>query len=275
MRLSRFVIIALGAAAFTACSNTDEITTPGTPTLGTVRFINAVADTGAVDIRMIDQVEWSAFANNLPFRSGTEYFPTEAKSRRIRVFPTSKLITVTSQILLDEEVNVAANSRVTLLLTGSARNKTLHFVTITDETGQPPAGQIGVRMVNASSGAVTGYLVNSFAAADPLPGTATFANVGALGVSPYVNKAAGAAAVRVADVGGATANASLAGPTAPAGPAGSFPAAGVTQAGTNFSVYYFPRGVAGSPNNGLTTPAVVWFVDRNPCDAPAITGCGT
>lgn len=271
MRLSRFVIICLGAAAFTACNNEDTVTEPDTPALGTVRFINAVADTGAVDIRMIDQIEWSAFANNLNFRAGTEYFPTEAKSRRVRVFPTSTSITVTSQIMLDTTLAVAANSRVTYLLTGSARSKTLRFVAITDETAQPPTGQIGVRMVNTSSGAVAGYLVN--AVGDPLPGTATFANVAALGTSSYSNKAAGAAAVRVTDVGSATVNASLAGPTAPAGPTGSFPSAGVTQGGTLFSVYYFPRGVAGSPQNALATPGLIWFVDRNPCDAPAITGC--
>jgi hypothetical protein len=271
MRFSRFLIIGIAAAAFTGCSGDDTVTEPDTPALGGVRFINAVADTGAVDIRMIDQIEWSAFANNLAFRAGTEYFPTEAKGRRVRVFPTSTSITVTSQIMLDTTLAVAANTRVTYLLTGSARAKTLRFVAITDETAQPPAGQISVRLVNTSGAPVAGYLVNT--ATDALPGTATFSNVGALGVSTYSNKAAGAAAVRVTDVGSATVNASLAGPTAPAGPTGSFPSAGVTQGGTNFSVYYFPRGVAGSPNNAITTPGLIWFVDRNPCDAPAITGC--
>jgi hypothetical protein len=271
MRLSRLVILAGGVAALAACNNSDTVTDPSTPPLGGVRFVNAVADTGSVDITMIDQIEWSAKGVGLAFRAGTEYFPTEAKSRRVRVFPTSTNISVTSQILLDTTLAVAANTRVTYLLTGSARSKTLRFIAITDETAQPPAGQISVRMVNASTGAVSGYLVNT--TSDALPGTATYSNVGALGVSSYVNKATGAAAVRATDVGSATVNASGAGPTAPAGPTGSFPSAGVTQAGTNFSVYYFPRGVAGSPQNALTTPALVWFVDRNPCDAPAITGC--
>jgi len=271
MRLSRLVIIALGAGALAACDNTDTVTDPSTPPLGSVRFINAVADTGAVDITMIDQIDWSAKGVGLAFRSGTEFFPTEAKSRRVRVFPTSTNITVTSQILLDTTLAVAANTRVTYLLTGSARAKNLRFIAVTDETAQPPAGQIGVRLVNASSAAVSGYLVNT--TADALPGTATFASVAALAASTYANKTAGAAAIRATDVGSATVNTSVAGPTAPAGPTGSFPSAGVTQAGTNFSVYYFPRGVAGSPNNALTTPVLVWFVDRNPCDAPAVTGC--
>jgi hypothetical protein len=271
MRLSRLVIIAGGVAALAACNKSDTVTEPSTPPLGGVRFVNAVADTGSVDITMIDQIEWSAKGVGLAFRAGTEYFPTEAKSRRVRVFPTSTNISVTSQILLDTTLAVAANTRVTYLLTGSARSKTLRFIAITDETAQPPAGQISVRMVNASTGAVSGYLVNT--TSDALPGTATFSNVGALGVSSYVNKAVGAAAVRATDVGSATVNASGAGPTAPVGATGSFPSAGVTQAGTNFSVYYFPRGVAGSPQNALTTPALVWFVDRNPCDAPAVTGC--
>lgn len=272
MRLSRLVTLCLtGAAALAACSKSDNVTSPSTPSFGDVRFINAVSDTLPLDIRMIDQIEWSAFANNLDYRAGTEYFVTEAKSRRIRVFPTSRSITVTSQILLDTTVSVAANTRVTLLLTGSARAKNLKFITVNDETAQPPAGQIGVRMVNASSGAVSGYLVNT--TSDALPGSATFSSVGSLGVSSYVNKNAGVAAVRITDVGSATVNASVAGPTAPVGPVGSFPSAGVTQGGTLFSVYYFPRGVAGSSQNAKATPAAVWFVDRNPCDAPAIAGC--
>src|SRR6185503_2154482 len=116
MHLSRLAIIAIGALAFAACNDSDTVTDPSTPPLGGVRFINAVADTGSVDITMIDQIEWSAKGVALAFRAGTEYFPTEAKSRRVRVFPTSTNIIVTSHILLDTTLAVAANTRVTYLL---------------------------------------------------------------------------------------------------------------------------------------------------------------
>lgn len=263
MRLSRFITVVVGLAALTACKG-DDVFDPSTPALASVRFINAVADTGSLDITMIDQIDWSAKAINLAFRGGTQYWPTEAKSRSIRVFPASRVIGVTSGILLDTQVNIAPNTRVTLLLTGSARAGTLSFVVIDDGPTAPAAGQIGVRLVNASSGAVDGYLVT--APADPVSGAPFAANVGSNTASGYAGRATGAAAVRATDAGSVTVNASAAGPTAPAGPAGSLPAAGVTSAGTAFSAYYFPRGVAGSPQNALTTPGVVWFVDRNPAD---------
>jgi len=263
MRLSRLITLVIALTALTACGS-DNVFDPGKPALGDVRFINAVADTGAVDITMIDQIDWSAKALNLNFRAGTQYWPTEAKTRHIRVFPTSRNIGVTSQILLDTQVDVAAGSRVTFLLTGSARAGTLTFVKIDDGITPPAAGQIGVRVVNASTGAVDGYLVA--AATDPVAGTPFAANVGVNATSAYTGRAVGAAAVRATDAGSATVNASQAGPVAPVTPPGEKPAAGVTAEGTLFSVYYFPRGVAGSPQNALATPGIVWFVDRNPAD---------
>ena len=262
MRLTRIAMLCLGMGLVAACSD-DDISAPTLPPLAGVRFINAVADTGAVDIRMIDQVEYTPTASALNFRQGTEHQPTEAKARHIRVFPTSFNQAGTQNFMLDTTITISANTRVTLLLTGSARAKTLKFVTITDETTAPASGAIDARVVNVSGAPINGYLVA--AVADPIPGTATAANVGALGLSPYVSRTAGNAALRVTDVGSATVNASGAGPVATV-LTGANPAAGVNSAGTKFSVYYFPRGVAGSPQNAVTTPGVVWFVDRNPAD---------
>jgi hypothetical protein len=265
MRVNRFILSCLGVAAIGACEN-DKISTTTPPPLAAVRFINSVADTGSVDIAMIDQVEWSAYAKPLAFRAASAYQPSEAKARHIRVFPTSLNIAVTSLILVDTTVSLTAGSRVTLLLTGSARAKTLRFVIIDDDVTPPPAGQIAVRLVNGSSAAVSGYVTDT--TTDALPGTATFSNVGALATSTYLARAKGRAAMRATDVGSAVANASANGPSAPPNPPGDvFPAAGVNSQYTRFSVYYFPRGIAGSPQNAVTSPSLIWFVDRNPCDA--------
>lgn len=264
MRLTRFAILgaSLGILAAAGCSD-DKISAPTLPPLAGVRFINAVADTGAVDIRMIDQVEYTPTASGLNFRQGTEHQPTEAKARHLRVFPTSTNVNITPNFLLDTTITIAANTRVTLLLTGSARAKTLKFITITDDATAPAAGSIAVRVVNAGSTPVNGYLVDSIATgiADP----AAASNVAPLGASAYVTRTVGKAAVRVTDVGSATINASGQGPTASV-VVGANAAAGVNSPGTKFSVYYFPRGVAGSPQNTVTTPTVTWFVDRNPLD---------
>ena len=260
MRLTRFILLGAATLLAAACDS-DSITEADLPPVAEVRFINAVADTGGVDIRMIDQVDLSPVGNNLLFRAGTLYQQGEAKARRIRVFPTSINPSVTSQILLDTTITLQADTRVTLLLTGAARTVGgLRFVMIDDKAPAPPAGEISVRMVNASTGAASGYLVATTTTA--LPGTATFGNVAPLATSPYVNRAVGAAALRVTETG-ATVTASVAGPATPAAITGAFPAAGVSTAGTAFSAYYFPKARAGT----VATPGVVWFVDRNPCDA--------
>jgi hypothetical protein len=270
MRLSRFVMLCFGTAALTACGK-DEVTAPTLPPLSAVRFINAVNDTGGVDIRAIDQVELSPTANNLQYQKATEYFPTEAGVRHFRVFPTSTNINVTSQIMADQVITLPAGSRVTLLLAGSARAKTVNLWVINDSPTAPAAGQIGVRLLNAASGNLDGYVTNT--TADPMPATATTTNVGPLTSSSYIFRPAGPAAIRVTDAGGNTVKASAAGPASPATLPGELPGAGVSSPGTALSAYYFAAGQPGSPAAAIIA-GVLWFVDRNPCDDPPAAACG-
>jgi hypothetical protein len=125
--------------------------------------------------------------------------------------------------------------------------------------------------VNASTGAIDSYVVDTTTTAIPA-GTPTAANVAPLSASAYVGRAAARAAMRVTAAGSATVTATQAGPPSSntATPAGENPQAGVYYAGTAFSVYYFPRSVAGTsaPQTpaAFTAPGIVWFVDRNPAD---------
>src|SRR4029078_10576728 len=105
MRFYRLVLLSSVVGIESACKR-DKITTPSTPPHSDMRFISAVSDTGAVDIRFIDQIDLSPFANTLAFRgsSVTGYQPVEAKARHLRVFPTSLNIAITQQILLDTTI---------------------------------------------------------------------------------------------------------------------------------------------------------------------------
>ena len=58
MRHSRRLFMPLALIALAACHD-DGVTVNARPPLGGVRFINAVPDGGPVDIRYVDQVEWS------------------------------------------------------------------------------------------------------------------------------------------------------------------------------------------------------------------------
>lgn len=265
MRLQRLVLFCLGAAVVSGCDD-DKIVTSSPPPLAGVRFINALADTGAVDIRMIDQVEWSALALTLAFRSGTEHQPTEAKARRIRVFPTSTNPAVTSQFLIDTTITVAANTNYTFLLVGSARANTDRFVVLTDNV-PACADNIAIRAVNAGvTGNVDLFITRK--AADARPAQPSLSNVAPLVASSYVTRAADTTFVRFTNAGDTTTVASAAGPTAPATATGQRPAAGVNSACSAFSAIAFPRSVAGSsaPQTParFTAPEVIYFVDRVP-----------
>jgi hypothetical protein len=156
MRLSYLLPIALLAVA--ACHD-DGVSVNARPPLGGVRFINAVPDGGPGDIRMVDQVEWSASSVSgnssccgLAFRQGTVHWATEAKARHIRVFPSDSSIAVTSQILLDTTITIEANKNVTLMLVGSqATGGKVRFIQIDDNPGAVPNNKVAVRLVNASA----------------------------------------------------------------------------------------------------------------------------
>jgi hypothetical protein len=265
MRLSRLATLVIAIAAAGACGK-DTITNPALPPLAGVRFINGLADSGSVDVRMIDQVTFSFQAvQNIAFRSGSEHQPIEAKARRIRVFPNSNDPAITTAFMVDTTITFNADSRYTLLLTRETPTK-VRLVVINDDVPAVAAGQIALRTVNASTGAIDSYVVT--APADPVTPPATAANVAPFGTSAYISRATGNAAVRVTTAGSGTVNASKAGPTATAPTAGQLPAAAVNSGGTAFSVYYFPRSVAGTSAPQaparFTAPEVIWFVDRVP-----------
>jgi Domain of unknown function (DUF4397) len=272
MRLSRFVLLCVAAAALGACDSKTGVTTPTLPPLSYARFINAVTDTGGLDVRAMDQVEFSPVANNLTFRTATAYFQTEAGVRHLRIFPTSTNINVTSNVMADALITLPANSRFTLLLAGSARAGTVQLWVIDDNAPAPAAGQIGVRLVNASGGVVDGYVLAT--ATTPLSGTPTFSGLGLFIQSNYLARSTGAVAIRVTDAGTSSVRASLAAPASPATLTGANPGAGRSSEGTVLSAYDFGAGAAGSANAAVTSPSLVWFVDRNPCDNPPAAGCG-
>jgi hypothetical protein len=245
------------------------------PPLGGVRFINAVPDGGPVDIRMVDQVEWSAssVADNtgccgLPFRGGTNHWATEAKARHIRVFPTDSSLAITTQVLHDTTITIEANKNVTLMLVGSrAAGGKVSFVMIDDNPPAVPATQVATRLVNAGQPpAASGYITAT--ATTPLPATATFATVAPRAAATYVLRPTGNFAIQASPAGdNTTVWASLAAPAgAPAdGLIGA--TAGALGGGSAFSAYLFPRSVAGTAAPQVAAfqvPALVYFVDLIP-----------
>jgi hypothetical protein len=276
MRLSRFLLLPVAMLALAACSQNDGVSVNARPPLGGVRFINAVPDGGAVDIRYIDQVDWSGSSVNgtnygLAFRAGTNHWATEAKARHIRVFPSDSAIAVTSTILLDTTITITANKNVTLMLVGSrAAGGKVSFLMIDDTPPALTGMQIAVRVVNAASSSdipATAAAYITAATTTALPGTPTFASIPSRTASAYVvrDTIAGAFAIRTTAAGDVTTIWSAAAPAGASQVGLVGAAAGYLGAGSALSAYVFPRSVAGTAAPAsFTTPGLVFFVDQIP-----------
>lgn len=261
MRLHRVLPLGLGALAVAACHE-DKVTTSNPPALAAVRYIHGMPDTISVDIRMLDQVSWTAFANGLAFRGATEYMPTEAKARPIRVFPTSRDPSVTSKPFFDETVTFEAGKRYTLMLTGTAGNR--HFLVLNDDV---PAcnSDVAIRAVNAGGTAAGLDLLLTRLVADPRPAAPLFSNITPMTASAYVSRAPDTGYVRILPTGFAAGDKALdsaAVPLPPAAEAGKRPAAGFTTACSAYSAIAFPK--SSGSQTAFANPGVVFFLDRTP-----------
>ena len=272
----RFLLPAALALCVAACGRDDGVSVNARPPLGGVRFINAVADGGPVDIRMVDQVDWSASSVNgtnvgLAFRAGTIHWATEAKARQIRVFPTDSSIAVATQILHDTTITIEANKDVTLMLVGSrAAGGHVSFIKIDDTPPALSGAKIAVRVVNASGTGTTSanadaYFTPKDTSTVAAGTTPAIANVGPFGVSPYVVRDTAQFAVRTAATGTQTTFWSAAAPAGAPATGGIAVTAGAAGPGSALSAYLFPASVAGTKAPAsFTKPGVVWFIDYIP-----------
>lgn len=307
MRLSRLLMLPVATLAIAACGEDDGVTVNTRPPLGGVRFVNAVPDMLPMDIRMVDQVEWSASSVNasnatgLAYRGATIHWPTEAKARRIRVFPTSTDIAVTSRVLLDTTITIEANRNVTYMLVPGVRagapnansaTDSVRFIMIDDAVPALTGNQIAARAVNAGvAPGLAAYLTASTSTA--ISGAATWSVATPFGAgAAYVTRDTGTFAVRAARSDAPTT--AIASATAPAGAPESGlvgALAGFRAAGSAMSAYVFPRacptvtgsltaancpaavGASAAQRTALASPGVVWLIDRIP--TPPVQSSGS
>jgi len=190
-----------------ACKDESGVTDLGPPDpAASVRFVNAVPDTGTVDLRFVDRVE------NLPGLQGVAlqatsgfYQRAEPGARHARIFPNSENVVVTQFMLVDTTITLAADTRYTLVYTGRATGNQDRLAVLQDEplasVPTPAASNIAVRILNAAYGAagplgnVDVYLVAvaSATATEPADWQTNNAgvvrNVGFLSKSAYSNVA--------------------------------------------------------------------------------------
>ena len=276
MRIRQFASLTVAAAVVAGCSHDIGGTTTPIPDLAYVRYVHAMPDTGEVDVHLVDAVENLNFADPVtgytPYRTVSTYTGITSGSRHFRVFTNmqSTDINVVSQVILDTTLTLAPKTYYTILHTGYARNGATphqHFVLLTDTPPTVSTSQVAVRAIVAAPGIgpVDVYKTADTATATALPASPAFSAVAYGTPTAFSNFSTGAAAFRVFGTG--TTSPTLTKTQAPAGAAQQAlldPVAGVTVGGTALTAFIFSAGVAGSPNNKLTSASIVYGIDVRP-----------
>ncbi|MBI2797291.1 MAG: DUF4397 domain-containing protein [Gemmatimonadetes bacterium] len=150
MKLSRLAFLVAGAAVAAGC----DVNAGGTPTVNPpaayVRYVNAVSDLNAIDIRFVDVVEGSPNFTNIQFRQYTPYQAATAGTRALRAFvnptPYAAVATPTRQQLIaqtvldDQSFTLTAGTYYTIYLVGQSGLAFSNPDVATGGTGNVPNG---------------------------------------------------------------------------------------------------------------------------------------
>lgn len=155
-RILKLSLACLAAGAVTACDPDTVVQTEAIPTAG-VRFINAVPDTGAMDLRFVDLVESNAHwqqnfrngiiisptgASGIPASTTIQYKGARAGSRHFKIFmnggcdETHCDQSYASTVVQDATVDLVAGHNYTVLLMGYT-NATRQITTVDDNVDPP------------------------------------------------------------------------------------------------------------------------------------------
>src|SRR6266852_4150899 len=258
MNSLRFSLIGCLAVAATACSK-DATFVETNPPQASLHWINAIADTGALDMRPIDIVT-NAGLFSATFRSSNMFYQgIDAGARKIRVFVHDSNPAIAGVPIFDSTFTVTANTGYTLLYAGLARTGSTParaFNVIPDNPAAPAAGQIGYRIIHAGAG-----LGN-------LDGNVAYLAVGTY--TMVARDSAPADSLRIVVTAAGTKVPRLVNLKLPVGIAGTDstnPIAGTRIAGSVISAVIVPASVVGSraPQGGaFAAPSTVFLVDRRP-----------
>ena len=292
MRFKTMLALCLAALGASACKNDNGITDPTKlAPAATVRFINAVVDTGTVDFRFQDKVENLPMLLGVPFRGTSGFFTRVSPGARpLRIFVNSTDPVEAQKRLIDTTITLAADKRYTLIYAGAARGNADRLVVIEETTPPPtpPAGMIAIRALNLDASrpsadvafSETDTLVPKTPPATPTPRNegpvdATIPGAAYLTYSPYVTLSklplTGAKdslyRVSVSTAGSGTVAYSVIatqrGATAPAG-ASYGPQPGIQIAGSVLTAVILPGATAGSKaaTSSNLTPTIVLLADK-------------
>jgi hypothetical protein len=283
-RILQLSALCLIMGTLSACSTPDQVVaTEDIPTSG-VRFIHAVPDTIAMDLRAVDIVENGQF--QIPFRNNPvttsgitassliEFKNARAGSRHFRLFLDGSTAAVASTVIKDTTLTLTAGKNYTFLLMGSAKAGTMKL-SIIEENVTDPGTNVGLRVINTTSGALD---FRQYATTGTLPAAPTWAAVPAYSLSAFVNATPGPIKINAQPAGGGAAlfdAQAITGSPALSGGAtctgtlrcdlDAIP--GTTVAGSAVTAIAFPASTAGTGAAQFAAPGVSFMWDKRPTRA--------
>lgn len=284
-----FGLVLAGSAVLAACGGdggTAILANNGS--VGYVRFVNAIPDSGAQDWRFVDRIEGSPTTLNMSFRGvfpGASYQQAGTGTRHLRVFqsafdqsfadPTLSSPAIVSTVFVDTTFTINEGQHYTLIAVGSLKAKTAKLLILNDNYTDPGTS-VAVRVVNVGAASSIDAYASATGGAAALPAPLV-SNLAAYSASNYLPLTVGALDLR-ANASGTTTVPTMVDVLAPAGVAADkvnnlTAVGGSTIAGSVFTAFIFPpattgtRGalvVGGTCPTRCTTAGAVFAVDRYP-----------
>ena len=284
----RSLTICAAAVAILGCKKDATFVEP-IPDYAAIHWLNAVPDTGQQDIRVVDIVS-NAGLFDANFRGSNMFYqPIETGDRTVRIFNSSSVDTIASQVLTTTTLTTTVGQGYTFIHAGFARTggtPARTVLVIPDNPPAPAAGEVGLRFINAAAGLGNLDFNVIRKGSDTLPdlplrgniafGTAaTYSGVKADSMRVFHPRAGVDSIVfydtlRVVVTAAGTKAPVLFTTILPLGSPNTInqvvqPIAGGALVGSVITTVAVPRSVAGSQAPaGFTTPAGIVFVDRRP-----------
>lgn len=201
MHITRVLLAGLVVAGVAACDS-DPVSKEVSPeAFSSIRWVNAVPDTVAMDYRIVDYPS-NASEPNLAFRASSgNWRNLPPGTHRIRVFFTNTTaagtdVSVVSQVFVDTTLTFDVTKKYTILHYGFAKSSASpkqRLIVIPDELPTVAAGQIALRVINATTAPVDVYANAATAAGGAVTGTPRFTNVAPAAATAWVTVPAVAA----------------------------------------------------------------------------------
>jgi uncharacterized protein DUF4397 len=196
MQFNRMLLAAFSVLAVAACSDDPVSKVVSPEPFSSIRWVNGVADTVAMDYRIVD-VATNASEPNLAFRASSgNWRNLPPGTHHVKVFFTNTTaagtdVSVVSQVIVDTTLTFDVGKKYTILhygFTKAGASPADRLIVIEDVPPTPSAGQIALRAINAAPalGTIDLYAIPAAATGGATTGTATFPGLAPAAIAGWI-----------------------------------------------------------------------------------------